>query len=230
MCNLYRHHIPISDLRLFVEQLDLPLAVAPGLGNLEPAYVGADQDGPVLHRREGRLALAMMRWGFPPTSARTSTGKWAAPITNIRNLESRWWTNVNRQWLMEAEYRCLVPFSCFAEPVPAGGRSNAWFAPSGQDFAFMAGIWRPWSGDTRLAPVEGKKTRQRVPAELNLYAFLTTEPNGVVAPIHPKAMPVVLTEKDECAEWLSGGEQSLRLQRPLRDELLDLVSSEEKSV
>jgi hypothetical protein len=27
----------------------------------------------------------------------------------------------------------------------------------------------------------------------DLFGFLTTEPNGVVAPIHPKAMPVILT-------------------------------------
>ena len=87
----------------------------------------------------------------------------------------------------------------------------------------MAGIWRPWSGDTRLAPVEGKKNRQRVSAELNLFAFLTTEPNAIVAPIHPKAMPVVLTEIEECAEWLSGGEEGLSLQRPLTDGLLRLL-------
>jgi putative SOS response-associated peptidase YedK len=29
--------------------------------------------------------------------------------------------------------------------------------------------------------------------ENDLFAFLTTEPNAVVAPIHPKAMPVILT-------------------------------------
>jgi putative SOS response-associated peptidase YedK len=31
----------------------------------------------------------------------------------------------------------------------------------------------------------------------DLFAFLTMEPNAVVAPIHPKAMPVILTRTDE---------------------------------
>jgi hypothetical protein len=30
-----------------------------------------------------------------------------------------------------------------------------------------------------------------------LYGFLTTVPNGVVGPIHPKAMPVILTTREE---------------------------------
>jgi putative SOS response-associated peptidase YedK len=35
-----------------------------------------------------------------------------------------------------------------------------------------------------------------------LYGFLTTEPNGVVAPIHPKAMPVILTTHEENDVWM----------------------------
>jgi putative SOS response-associated peptidase YedK len=35
-----------------------------------------------------------------------------------------------------------------------------------------------------------------------VFAFLTCEPNPVVAPIHPKATPVLLAEEDE-AKWLS---------------------------
>jgi putative SOS response-associated peptidase YedK len=37
----------------------------------------------------------------------------------------------------------------------------------------------------------------------DLFAFLTTEPNAVVAPIHPKAMPVILTTPDEIETWLT---------------------------
>ena len=36
----------------------------------------------------------------------------------------------------------------------------------------------------------------------DLYGFLTTEPNDVVGPIHPKAMPVILTEPDEMDVWM----------------------------
>jgi putative SOS response-associated peptidase YedK len=33
-----------------------------------------------------------------------------------------------------------------------------------------------------------------VVGEHKLFGFLTTEANSIVAPIHPKAMPVILTE------------------------------------
>ena len=37
----------------------------------------------------------------------------------------------------------------------------------------------------------------------DLYAFLATDPNSVVEPIHPKAMPVVLTEPEEIETWMN---------------------------
>ncbi len=36
-----------------------------------------------------------------------------------------------------------------------------------------------------------------------LYSFLTSEPNGIVGPIHPKAMPVILTAPEEYEAWLT---------------------------
>jgi putative SOS response-associated peptidase YedK len=62
---------------------------------------------------------------------------------------------------------------------------------------------------------------------VELYAFLTTAPNAVVKPIHPKAMPVIMTDPTELAEWMEGGEASLRLQRPLPEDGLVLVSRTE---
>jgi len=32
---------------------------------------------------------------------------------------------------------------------------------------------------------------------VDAYGFLTTEPNAVVVPVHPKAMPVILTPAEE---------------------------------
>jgi putative SOS response-associated peptidase YedK len=40
------------------------------------------------------------------------------------------------------------------------------------------------------------------PETCDLFAFLTCEPNGVVAPIHPKAMPVILTTEEERDVWM----------------------------
>ena len=34
------------------------------------------------------------------------------------------------------------------------------------------------------------------------YGFLTTEANAVVKPIHPKAMPVILTTDEEREVWM----------------------------
>lgn len=172
----------------------------------------------------GGYEIDVLRRGFPPASAKDKDGKWEPPITNIRNLKSRWWTDVNREYLYEARYRCLVPFSAYAEPVPGKGRENAWFETRGSQ-RFFAGLWRPWEGDTRLVHVEDRALRQRAAAKLEVYAFLTTEPNGIVRPVHPKAMPVILTEPAELRDWMAGGEESLRLQRPLADERLELRRS-----
>jgi putative SOS response-associated peptidase YedK len=35
-----------------------------------------------------------------------------------------------------------------------------------------------------------------------VYGFLTTAPNVIVEPIHPKAMPVILTTEEECDVWM----------------------------
>ena len=219
MCNLYRMQSTVEEMRSLAKAIGRDLTTTPATANLPAKYVGADSDGPVLRNTATGLELAELRWGFPPVSPKNKQGKWAAPITNIRNLESRWWRNVNRQWLLEPAYRCLVPFTRFAEPIAGQRGTNAWFETTTEHSCF-AGIWRPWSGDTRLAVVEGKARRQRVQAEHELFAFLTTEPNEVVAPIHPKAMPVVLTEPGEMTEWLSGGEDSLRLQKPFTEKLV----------
>jgi putative SOS response-associated peptidase YedK len=62
-----------------------------------------------------------------------------------------------------------------------------------------------------------------------LFGFLTTEPNAAVAPIHPKAMPVILTTPAEVDLWLlADPPKALELQRPLPDDALQIVLSGEK--
>jgi putative SOS response-associated peptidase YedK len=92
----------------------------------------------------------------------------------------------------------------------------------GPTFVRLAGLWTRWRGarGPKSAPVEG---------EHELFGFLTTEPNAIVAPIHPKAMPVILTTTEEFYLWLEGETfEALKLQRPLPDGVLDIVARGEK--
>jgi putative SOS response-associated peptidase YedK len=74
---------------------------------------------------------------------------------------------------------------------------------------------------TKADPVEG---------EFLLYSFLTSEPNGVVGLIHPKAMPVILMTPEKFDAWLNGpAEEALKFQRPLPDEMLRIVAEGNKS-
>lgn len=136
--------------------------------------------------------------------------------TNIRNTSSQHW----KRWIGVSN-RCVVPLTRFAEPDPAskpeGGRTpDAWFASTGDDhLMFVAGLWvRDWTSVCKVK--DGLVT-------IDLFAFLTTEPNAAVAPIHPKAMPVILTTKDEVETWLTAPwEDAKAVQRPLPDDLLKI--------
>lgn len=215
MCNRYANKGSIAEIRRLAREIGYELSTTDATDNLPPLEnIYPDTDAPILRLvGKDKLELAMLRWGFPPIPGQTQ------PITNIRNLKSRWWSDVNREWIADARYRCLVPFSAFAEPV----RDPTWFTVRDREVSFFAGVWRPWHGE-RLAEQPGKKRRVREERDWSLYAFLTTEANDLVRPVHEKAMPVILTAPDECREWLSGGVESLRLQRPYLAEAMKTVS------
>ena len=62
-----------------------------------------------------------------------------------------------------------------------------------------------------------------------LYGFLTTAANGVIAPVHAKAMPVILRTVEECDAWLTADPaEALKMQRPLPDDTLKIVAKGEK--
>jgi putative SOS response-associated peptidase YedK len=69
----------------------------------------------------------------------------------------------------------------------------------------------------------------RVEGEHELFGFLTTGANATIAPIHPKAMPVILTTTEQFDFWLEGETvEALKLQRPLPDGMLGIVARGEK--
>lgn len=155
---------------------------------------------PVALLRDGERVIDTLQWGVPLTMAGKRPGTTVTKrITNVRNLASQFW----RSMLTKPEQRCLVPFTRFAEPKPNAGREEVWFAVNDAPVAAFAGIWR--------TTTEG-----------DAFAFLTCEPNPLVAPIHPNAMPVILQPEDYEA-WMSGA-PAADLAHPFPSQLMSVVS------
>lgn len=236
MCNLY--NITTNQLAI----LQATRAMIDSLGNLEPSLdIYPDYRAPIVRNTAAGREAAMVRWGLPSSkqalyqAAAKRADKLRAKgkdvdfdellkmepdggTPNVRNTTSKHWT----RWL-GVENRCAVPFTRFAEPDPAskaeGGRTpNAWFAgDEAQPLQFFAGIWVPqWESVRKIK--EGL-------VKTDLFGFLTTEPNGIVGPVHQKAMPVILRPGGEVESWLTAPwEEAKRLQRPLPDSELKLLA------
>jgi putative SOS response-associated peptidase YedK len=181
-------------------------------GNLKPGRVYPDQMGAVVRHGSDGLELVQSRWGLPSPKFALKTER-DPGVTNVRNLSSPHW----RRWLGR-DNRCLVPVTAFAEPA-GKGKGNQWFAAADPDRPmFFAGIEvRDW---TSVRKVKDGETTD------DLYAFLTCAPNAEVKPVHPKAMPVILTEPDDWDAWM-GGIAADELQRPLADGALMLIDEDD---
>ena len=74
-------------------------------------------------------------------------------------------------------------------------------------------------------------TRKLAEGELccDLFAYLTTDPNREVGAVHPKAMPVILTEPDQIETWLTAPwPEACSLQWPLPDGALQVLARGQK--
>ncbi len=232
VCNLYRMLSNQAAIR------SITRAMIDSTGNMPPiTEIWPDYMAPIVRNTPAGRELTNVRWGLPSSSQAIyqAATKRADGLrkknkevdfqqllkmepdggtTNVRNVDSKHW----KRW-HGIEFRCVVPVTSFAEPDPAnkpeGGRTpNAWFAADPScPLMFFAGIWVPqWESVRKVK--EGLTVN-------DLYGFLTTGPNGIVEPVHQKAMPVILADSDEIETWLTAPwEEARQLQRPLPDDQL----------
>jgi putative SOS response-associated peptidase YedK len=208
MCNLYTYRVmpeEMAGLMAHFRLIGQSFAEALRTRNEPIDDVYPNRPAPVLVIQDGRPVVRQdMLWGFPPYGGK---GPYA---TNYRTLNNHIW----QPWL-DRQHRCAVPARAFAEPDKNTNKPIVWRwfeRADGLPF-FFAGIWRPWAGDrgTKKAPNIG---------DHRLFSIMTTEPNGVVAPIHEKAMPVMLMTPEDVDRWLSGSSatDALEMQKPAPDE------------
>ncbi len=209
MCNLY------SLTKGQAAILEMTRAMVDRTGNMPPLPgIFPDYSAPIVRNGEAGRELVNARWGMPSPAFALKGRKTDPGVTNVRNVTSPHW----RRWL-GVESRCVVPFTSFSENehLPDGSKPPVWFALSEErPLAVFAGIWTRWTSVRKLK--EGETTN-------DLFAFLTTDANAEVGAVHPKAMPVILTEPDEIERWLTAPTpEALKLQRPLPDGTLRIVA------
>lgn len=140
-------------------------------------YVAPGKPAPVIvngDKADSRRHLRPMFWGVPPPPRGEN------PATHVRNLDSPFWIGT----LRHIELRCLIPATSFAYwSGPAGAKRQHWFSCPAYPLFAIAGIIR-YADD------------------LPHFAMLMTDPNPLIEPYHPGAMPLIL-HRDDQDRWLS---------------------------
>lgn len=181
------------------------------LSNAPPRYNAAPTDLLLTVRwnpKTGDRALDPLRWGLVPHWAKDV--KIGASLTNARAE-----TIAEKPAFRDAfaRRRCLVPVDGFYEWHRPGqgvkqpyAFAHAANAAGNRPLLVLAGLWESW--------------RDPAGEILRTITLVTTEANGVMAPIHDR-MPVILAPEDWAA-WLGERPGDARaMLRPCADVLLD---------
>jgi len=175
MCGRYSLTTPVEAMAGLFEFSERP--------NLAPRYnIAPTQGVPVVLRNEsGTRSLTMMRWGLVPS--------WAKNIGTAPLINARAETVADKPSFKTAfrRRRCLVPADGYYEwqTTAPGKQPYRIVMRNGGIFAF-AGIWERW--------------RSRDGSEVLSCAFVTLEPNAMLAAIHDR-MPAILPRENHAA-WL----------------------------
>jgi putative SOS response-associated peptidase YedK len=152
----------------------------------------------VMANRDGERALENMRWGFKtPKALLFNTRSDSAATSNF--------------WKKRFEdKRCIIPASSFFEWQGDKGRKTKYeVVVPHQKYFGMAGVWAPW---------KNPKTDKWE----NTFSIFTSDPNGVMVPIHDR-QPVIL-EPNEYEEWLAQSERPpVHLLRVFPDEKMKMM-------
>ena len=214
MCNLYSVTKGPQAIR------EVARAMRDVTGNLPPLPgIFPDYGAPIVRNApDGVRELSMARWGMPsPVFA--LKGRNSDPgVTNVRNVASPHW----RRWL-GVESRCVVPFTSFSENEVAAGRLAAAGLVRARREPAARVLRRHLDALDLGAEGQGGRDDER-PLRLS-----DDRAQRVVAPIHPKAMPVILTTAEEIEQWMTApAKDALTLQRPLPDQELRIVARGQK--
>ncbi len=175
--------------------------------NFPPRYnIAPTQPVPVVHRAEGRIRFALMRWGFLPAWVKDPRDY---PL--VINIRSETVMEKNSFRAAMQRRRALMPADGFYEWQRLGRASRPFLLrrPDRGVFAFAA-LWETWSS------ADG--------GEIDTVALLNTTANGVISAIHERS-PVILPKADFAA-WLDPGtpaKEAHALLRPPPEDLLEMV-------
>lgn len=157
----------------------------------EPRYnIPPSSDVVIVRNTDGIRRLTTVRWGLIPPWTKDLE---EAPMLNNARAE----TVAEKPSYRSAfkKRRCIIPVSGFYEWTPDGTKNKQpyyFHSPDDKIFAF-AGLWETWTRDNLF---------------LDSCTIVTTEANGVMAPIHER-MPVILGE-NEVDRWLDPNETDLQ--------------------
>ena len=208
MCNLYSVRTSRAALARKFMLADNRMAAFDALPAIFPGHMA-----PIIKQSaDGERELVLRSWGF----VLLRDGYAPKRVTNTRDdkVGSKFWKKSFE------ERRCLVPATAFCEPDEGKPARWHWFALKGNNerplFAF-AGIYRQWTG-----PI--KKDSRNV--DLEVFSFMTTLPNTLTATINHERSPVLLTEDEQLATWLTGTpEEAFGLIKTSDPDLMQIVQS-----